>query len=635
MTKHENEKTEFTTVEMGGVMENVRNEKGKPSAAPLTLTWTDLKYSVNEKKGKEMVRKTILHNINGRLAPNEMVAIMGTSGAGKTTFLNVLAARNSEGDVEGQILLNGERRSKSFRRTTAYVEQDDLLMPFLTVKETFTFNALLRLSNKYTTSEKKARAIEVLTELGLTHCQETQIGGPMARGVSGGERKRCSIGIELITDPRVLFLDEPTSGLDSFTSYHVMMCVRELSQKGRGVMCTIHQPRSNIFALFDKLLLLSKGHTIFYGPAVKAADFFASNGFPCPPQTNVADHFLDVTTVDTRTPELERVSRERNEALISMFAASSYAKIAAEDAEPPKSEGVNGEKKRQVGTTFATSWLQQFLILYRRAFLNFTRNKRATVAVFAQTVVMALITGAVFFHLGHGQSSIQSRSGALFFITLNQTFGPLIGSIILFHLEKSLFMRERSSGTYRVLPYYISRAFAEFPVQIWFPIVFSLIVYWMIDLNSRVDRVLFFMLTLCVHFLTSQSLGLLISAITPSVQVGQGIAPVIVIVFMLFGGFFLNTANVWVGFVWIEYISFIGYTFKALAVNEYAGMTFTCDNSSSGLCETTGEQVLQNLNFGGSNKWEDLGLLFCIAVVAHILAYLCLLFLGKPKTKFA
>eukprot|EP00123_Amoebidium_parasiticum_P015471 comp22988_c0_seq1/m.36596 comp22988_c0_seq1/g.36596 ORF comp22988_c0_seq1/g.36596 comp22988_c0_seq1/m.36596 type:complete len:647 (-) comp22988_c0_seq1:242-2182(-) len=600
------------------------------NAGSLSLSWKELGFNVVEKVSrKEKRSKEILRNVNGAVHPGEMMAVMGTSGAGKTTFLNVLSGRNlGKGKIVGEVLLNGERRNNNFRRVTAYVEQDDVLMPNLTVKETFTFNALLRLPDTYSHAEKMERAMDVIRELGLSYAVNTKIGNSMVKGVSGGERKRCAIGLEMITNPKILFLDEPTSGLDSFTAYHVMKLVQQVAHRGRAVVCTIHQPRFNIYELFDKLLLLSKGTTVFYGPADKAIDFFAEAGFPCSQNNNPADHFLDVTTVDSREPELEEASKARNEKLIEAFRSSTYNTLALKEAQDTGSRSV--EDGKGVKKQWSVSVFKQFVILWKRAFLNFTRDKQATMAVFFQTLFLAFITGFVFWQFGDDQNSIQNRTGALFFITLNQSFGPMFSAMLLFHNEKPIFLRERAAGAYRVSAYYLAKSFAETPVEIFFPIIFGTITYWMLGLQASAAKFFFFLLTLVTHHFTSQGIGLLLSAATPSIQVGQAVGPVLIVLLMLFGGFYLNSDDIWVGFKWIEYISFITYTFRALVINEFEGLTFTCE---PGRCLSTGDQVLDMLGMAGKSKWFNWAMGLTIGIVVRIAAYFFLRILSKPKIK--
>ena len=211
--------------------------------------------------------------------PGQFLAIIGASGAGKTTLLNFLSGREISQNLEkrGKILVNGQSSQlvRNFSSLSAYVQQDDILFQTMTVKECLEFAAKLKLPG--TLPMKMARVKKLIADLKLTKCQNTRIGGPLVKGVSGGERKRTSIGVELITDPSLIFLDEPTTGLDSFTATNVMEILGDLARKdGRTVVSTIHQPNSDIFEMFDRLMLLARGKIIYFNEARLAVDFFAS-----------------------------------------------------------------------------------------------------------------------------------------------------------------------------------------------------------------------------------------------------------------------------------------------------------------------------------------------------------------------
>ncbi|KAJ2843231.1 hypothetical protein IWW36_005633, partial [Coemansia brasiliensis] len=241
------------------------------------LSWSNLNYDVKVKDGM----RRVLHNISGEIYPGELVAIMGSSGAGKTTLLNVLSGRVQGGRLYGDIQFNGARRDPhTFKRMLAFVEQDDLMHPLQTVKEALRNSALLRLPNsKYTLEEKEERVETVLRQLRLTHIKDSKIGGFGDRGVSGGERKRVSIGTELVTDPSILVLDEPSSGLDSSSAEMVITLTKEMArQRNLGTLMTIHQPSAEMVAKFDKLILLSQGKLVYMGPANQALSYFESLG---------------------------------------------------------------------------------------------------------------------------------------------------------------------------------------------------------------------------------------------------------------------------------------------------------------------------------------------------------------------
>lgn len=228
------------------------------------------------------------------VSPGEILAMLGPSGSGKTTLLTALGGRLS-GHLSGKITYNGQPFSGSIKRRTGFVAQDDVLYPHLTVFETLLFTALLRLPQTVSKQDKVQHVEHVIQELGLNRCQNSMIGGPLFRGISGGEKKRVSIGQEMLINPSLLLLDEPTSGLDSTTALRILTTVKGLANGGRTVITTIHQPSSRLYHMFDKLLLLSEGCPIYYGMASTAVEYFSSIGFaPSITTINPADLLLDL-----------------------------------------------------------------------------------------------------------------------------------------------------------------------------------------------------------------------------------------------------------------------------------------------------------------------------------------------------
>lgn len=237
--------------------------------------------------------RKILKGVSGVVHPGEMVALMGPSGSGKTTLLTALGGRLG-GQLDGSITYNGRPISNSMIRNIGFVTQDDVLYPHLTVTETLFYTALLRLPNTFTRKQKMAQAQAVMEELGLVVCRNSIIGGPLLRGVSGGERKRVSIGQEMLINPSLLLLDEPTSGLDSTTAQRIVSTLSEMAKVGRTVLMTIHQPSSSLFYSFHKLLLLTDGSTVYFGKAAEAMDYFLGIGYAPLVPMNPADFLLDL-----------------------------------------------------------------------------------------------------------------------------------------------------------------------------------------------------------------------------------------------------------------------------------------------------------------------------------------------------
>ena len=258
---------------------------------PAALQFQNLSYSLNGKQ--------ILADVSGVAQPGQIMAVMGASGAGKSTFLDILARKNKRGTISGDILVNGEKiPDNEYRNVIGFVDQEDTLLPTLTVQETILTSALLRLPRDMGITVKEQRVEEVMRQLGIYHIKDQFIGSEegSGRGISGGEKRRVGIACELVTSPSILFLDEPTSGLDAFNAFNVVECLVTLAKTyNRTVIFTIHQPRSNIVALFDQLILLAKGRAVYSGPFAACQPYFDSIGYPCPLGFNIADFLVDLT----------------------------------------------------------------------------------------------------------------------------------------------------------------------------------------------------------------------------------------------------------------------------------------------------------------------------------------------------
>ncbi|KAF9437117.1 ATP-binding cassette sub- G member 2 [Entomortierella beljakovae] len=275
---------------------------------PATLMFKDMGYTVGSKE--------VLRQVSGIVKPGQIMAIMGASGAGKTSLLDILARRNKSGIVSGDIYVNGKTiSSRKYKRVVGYVDQEDTLMPTLTVYETILYSALLRLPRTMSFEAKRFRVMETMSELGILGIKDMRIGASGQRSISGGEKRRVSIACELVTSPSILFLDEPTSGLDSYNAFNVVECLVTLAKNyNRTVVCTIHQPRSNIFAMFDQLVLMAKGQLVYSGETRKLFGHFSSLGHKCPQGYNMADYMIDLTMYtghgQARSNQLSRISSD-------------------------------------------------------------------------------------------------------------------------------------------------------------------------------------------------------------------------------------------------------------------------------------------------------------------------------------
>ncbi|EFN55091.1 hypothetical protein CHLNCDRAFT_134989 [Chlorella variabilis] len=387
----------------------------------VTLQWESLTYTVLVGRRKKRATKTVLDGVSGHLAPGRLLAVMGLTGSGKTSLLNALAGRLPRGGkLEGEVLVNSQPRLRGFRSIAAYVLQDDVLFPTLTVRETFEFAANIRLPAAITKQTRTQLVDDIISELALGKAAGTYIGSAFMRGVSGGERKRCNIGVELLSNPSLIFLDEPTSGLDAFQAQNVMEALWTLAGNGRTARSLARGIRPwalrRLRTMFDQLLLLSEGRVMFFGPAAEAVDYLAQAGFKCPAQFNPADFFMDVTSMDYRTPDSEALTRRRIQLLGDLYQRQGAATAAhVEVGESSKRDMLQANKDEQ----FANNVLTEFQLLLGRAWRNASRNKPVLIVTLAQTVLIGFLLAWLYSNMSQtSPGAIADETGILFFVTI-------------------------------------------------------------------------------------------------------------------------------------------------------------------------------------------------------------------------
>ncbi len=413
----------------------------------VNLEWRNIDFHMLVKSSKSKPfrpvydHKHILRNISGSAKSGEMVAIMGPTGCGKTSLMNVLAARAPTGNkayakLSGEVVMNGHtRHDPSFRDVSAYVLQDDKLFPHLTIYETLITSAHFYLPSSTPLSEKEELVNDIIAELGLVKAKNTIIGDEKIRGVSGGERRRASIAVQLISNPAVLFLDEPTSGLDSFQAQSVMEAMKAMAENSRLVISVIHQPRSSIYNMFDRLLLLSEGKQMFFGHASEAVKYFSAAGYPCPSHFNPSDYFLDILSPDTRSPELEEQSFKRIDQFAELFEAKNCLKEPS-NAIKAKDSVVTPPPPPDLKRTF-----KNLQILSWRSFTEQLRDVATIRIRFITSCAFGLIIGGIYSDTKHNQQGVQNIVGLFFLITLNQAFNNMTTVLSVFPKEKIIVFR--------------------------------------------------------------------------------------------------------------------------------------------------------------------------------------------------
>ncbi|XP_048554704.1 ABC transporter G family member 1-like isoform X1 [Triticum urartu] len=567
-----------------GVVDNA-----KPGTTEVFLTWKDLSVTaMNGRKG----RAVILDGLSGYARPGEVLALMGPSGCGKTTLLDTLAGRLGPNMKEsGDIMINGCRQ-KIASRTSAYVTQEDVLMVTLTVAEAVHYSAELQLPDSLTPAEKRSWADDVIKQMGLAAVAGTRIGGRVSKGISGGQRKRVSICIELLASPPLIFLDEPTSGLDSAASYHVMSRIAGIAKRnGTTVVAAIHQPSTEVFELFHGLCLLANGKTVYFGPASKAMEFFDANGFPCPLRMNPSDHFLRMINIDF--------------------------------------EGDYVVQQRQATV------LTKLVVLTKRSMINMHRDIGYYWLRFGIYMALFLTIGTIFFNVGHNYSSIQARASMLMYTSTFMTM-MAIGAFPSFVEDMKVFEKERRSGHYGVTEFVIANTLSSTVYLGLICVLPAIIAYYLTGLQRGIGH-FFFVATLWACTMLVEGLMMIVAAIVPDFLMGIITGSGVQGLLMLNAGFF-RLPNDLPKPIWkypTYYISYHKYTTQGLYKNEFLGLVFPNLAGVDGVI--TGQYILKN-NFQvelGYSKWVDLAILLGMVIIYRVIFLVIIKFfdVAKPMIK--
>lgn len=607
------------------------NLGAEPAQHPrVLLTWEDVHYTIADpKRGTE---RSILCGIAGYVQSGEMLAILGPSGAGKTTLLDVLAQRRGSGTksrLSGRISLNGSPTSEqAMQRISGYVQQNEVMHSYVQVEEAVRFSATLRTPSSVTADEIDDRVQRVLELLGIKHIRHSCIGNEMVRGISGGERKRCAVAVEMVTAPFLLFLDEPTTGLDTFTALHLLTLLKHLAKKGMAIIFSIHQPRSRIYNLFDRVLLLNgAGEEAFFGPAGDAVTFLVELGIPSAGPGNPADFLLDSVAV-LQADEAALINSEKfPEAAVAVSISSGAMEVAQQSGEeddngswkllvPPLTQG------RDIAAAFSSLLLPQLLqrmadlqrrCLTRRAStevephdvadsaksryfrswsyqvsciaMRYLRNRRrdpvATYISIATAMIFAVLIGTVYFQVGNSQESVRNRMGVLFFVMMNTTFSSL-GSLEMFLVDRAIYTREHRNGMYSASAYYVGKIIQDIPIGVVVNMVFNMVVYVFVGLQWSLSRFLIFDLTCALVMLNSYALCLLMSILAKNYATANILTSLLLVMYLLpSGGMLVSINAIPLGWRWIKFISFVRYAFAILVANEFEGLDFPCSNRST------------------------------------------------------
>ncbi|NXX42707.1 ABCG5 protein, partial [Tricholaema leucomelas] len=526
--------------------------------------------------------RQILKDVSFHIESGQIMGILGNSGSGKTTLLDAVSGRL--GDKEnffGEVYVNGHQlKREQFRDCFSYVPQSDTLLSFLTIEESLTYTALLTLQ-KCSNNLIKKKVDAVLAELSLSHIAGKMIGNRIFAGVSGGERRRVSIAAQLLQDPKIMLLDEPTTGLDCLTANHIVSLLSDLAHKDRIVIITIHQPRSELFRLFDKIAIMSFGEMVFCGNPMEMITFFSDCGYSCPEQSNPFDFYVDLTSVDTRSKERELETYSRVQVIVSAYKNSEiFTKVleAIERTKYMKDLPPIPFKNKDSTSAFFKLW-----ILLRRTTRNLSRDKSGITMRLLQNLLFGLFVAFFLLRLKSDlvKGAVQDRVGLVYQCVSAPPYTGMLNAIALFPPLRAISDQESKDGLYKKWEMLLAYIVHFLPFSVISVAIFSTFIYWTIGLYPDASRFgIFFAVVLASHVI-GELLTLVILGVVQNPNIVQS------------GVVLLNSAGVIVGtglvrtleemptlFKILSYLTFQKYSSEILIVNEFYGLNFTCGESN-------------------------------------------------------
>ncbi|KAI9346933.1 P-loop containing nucleoside triphosphate hydrolase protein [Obelidium mucronatum] len=561
---------------------------------------------------------------------------MGPSGAGKSTLLDVLAGRKGNvGAIKGTVFLNGLERP--IKKYSCYVTQDDSLIGCFTVRETVRWAVELNLPVMIKKNrEEKVHAI--LSQFGLMKCADSIVGDAILKGISDGEKRRLSIAIQMVKEPKVIFLDEPTTGLDSAASFKVMEAIKDLAKRQNcTIVCSIHQPSPSTYALFDKVLFLARGQTVYFGDSHGAeAEYFKNVGYEIPIHMNVPDAVLDYINVDFLGNE--ELASSHIERFVQSWANSDAKAQALASADLSISKG-GDSSIATVGMVvgagdYVHSFLKQTEILTRRNFSNASKS----ILLFWVRMIMyssfAVLMGTTWFRMPLKQNYVQDRLSAIFLSIAFLVFMSVAGIPAVLE-ERAVFYRERLNRTYSVGAYVAANTLVSIPFIFLIALGFTLPGYWLMGLNPGAGNFFIYLVYLWLALYVAESLVIFTAAVLP----------IFVAALTLFKVSLFRPENIPAFWKYaFHYWDYQKWAWEPLIANEFVGLTFQCEPKPSGTgcfcsfpsslgpdsCTFSGEDVIADLGYGNYSYWKSAVVLVSLIIFFRLTFYLALR-LKKPK----
>ncbi|XP_077242370.1 pleiotropic drug resistance protein 1-like [Tasmannia lanceolata] len=583
---------------------------------PLAMTFEDMKYFVDmpvemKQQGEQEGRLQLLQGISGSFRPGVLTCLMGVSGAGKTTLMDVLAGRKTSGYIEGSLTISGfPKRQETFARVSGYCEQNDIHSPNLTVYESLLYSAWLRLPAEVDIQKREMFVNEVMDLVELNSLKDSLVGVPGVSGLSTEQRKRLTIAVELVANPSIIFMDEPTSGLDARAAAIVMRTVRNTVDTGRTVVCTIHQPSIDIFESFDELLLMKRGGRVIYaGPLGKRSqqliDYFeAIEGVPrIATGNNPATWMLEASSIAVEN----RLGVDFTEIYLSSHLYQKNKSMIEELKKP-----VPGSLDVHFDTEFSQPfWVQAKACLWKQHW-SYWRNPQYNAIRFFFTFICALLFGSIFWKMGskmEKEQDFQNSMGSMFASVLFLGVNNAASVQPVVDIERSVFYRERAAGMFSALAYALAQLLVELPYILGQSIIYGVIVYSSIGFQWSVTKFLWFFFFMFFTFLYYTYYGMMSVALTPNAPFAAIVSSAFYGIWTLFSGFLIPRRSIPVWWRWYYWACPVAWTINGLVTSQFGDSTATM-KTYHGLEVTLKDYLSDSFGF----EHDMLPLVACVTV---------------------
>ncbi|XP_033835077.1 ATP-binding cassette sub-family G member 5 [Periophthalmus magnuspinnatus] len=570
-----------------------------------SLSVDKISYTVSERLGpwwdlpsyRKRWTRQILNDVSFHVDSGQIMGILGNSGSGKTTLLDAISGRiGNSGVLLGEVFINGRKlKREEYQDCFSYVLQSDNLLSYLTVEETLTYTAQLAL-RKHSAEAIKKKVSAVMAELSLTHVAHSVIGGRVFTGISGGERRRVSIASQLLQDPRVILLDEPTTGLDSMTANQIVVLLAELARRDRIVIVTIHQPRSELFRVFSRIAIMSRGELVFCGQPQEMVDFFSQCGYECPEYCNPFDIYVDFTSVDTRSSEREAATLSRMREIASTYQRSDVymnmlAKIEQSLQQSDKPAIPFKSKESPSGAA-------KLEVLLRRTARNLSRDRMGVLMRLSQNLIYGLFVAFFVMRLDVdvAKGAIQDRIGIIYQSIAASPYTGMLNAVALFPALRAIGDQESQDGLYSKWQMFLAYVFHILPFSLLSVCIFTSFLYWTIGMNPHTLRFLCYTAVVLVPHIIGELLTVvLLGVVQDPNMVNTGVALLNIAGILVGSGFLRSTQQMPQVFQWLSYLTFQKYSCELLIVTEFYGLNFSCNDSQplpGGCVISQGDQLI-------------------------------------------